>query len=284
MKKHAQYCINSQYINIDSLAKKYNGDMQSVCFEIEKRCLVTHDVALYYADLYLHDKPFKEKCSPLSIAALALSIVVLIFKVEAIQILLGITIVAFIVYDLLNGRKQVIPKKHFLNAIAAILCMIAITSCTDETSENRTNISDTEISETTEKSDDTEISEKSNKVKVGEDFIYHDKIAVKFKKFYEVNDSEWYKPEKGNRLVAFELEITNNGDDDFVFSSSSASGYADNVKVDTIITEKTDSICLSAGRTGTVTLTFEIPKDAKNIEMEYEFNYFTEARCIFIGK
>lgn len=284
MKKYTQYYINNQYIDIGSLAKKYNGDMQLVCLEIEKRCLVTHDVALYYADLYLHDKPFKKKCSSLSIVALALSIILLIFKVEAIQVLLGIAMVVLIISDLLTIRKQVIPKKHFLNAIAAILCMIAIVSCTDETSKNKVSAPDTEISEATEKNDNTEIDEESNKIKVGEEFIYHDKIAVKFKKFYEVNDSEWNKPKKGNKLAAFELEVTNNGDDDFVFSSLSASGYADNVQVDTIFTEKTDSISLSAGRTGTVTLTFEIPKDAKSIEMEYEFNYFSEAKCIFVGK
>lgn len=284
MKKHTQYCINNQYIDIDSLTKKYNGDMQSVCLEIEKRCLVTHDVALYYTDLYLHDKPFKKKCSSLSIAALVLSIILLFFKVEAVQVLLGIAVIVLIVLDLVTGRKQAIPKKHFLNIIAVVLCMIAIVSCGDNASENKVKTSDTEISETTEKIDDTEISEESNKVKVGEEFVYHDKIVVKFKKFYEVKDSEWNKPKKGNKLVAFDLEITNNGDDDFAFSSFLASGYADDVKVDTLVTEKTDSISLSSGRTGTVTLTFEIPKDTKNMEMEYEFNAFSEAKCIFVGK
>lgn len=285
MKKNTTYIINNKQVNIDSLAKKYNGNMQAVCFEIENQCLVNRNISSYYVNLYLQDKPFKAKCATLSIIAVIFSFILVTIQNDVFQLFWGIITLAIIISDLITKNKQIIPKKHFLTIIAMIFCASATISCLarDDEASSKYNtelyVESTDTTENTPNSEDTD-----NKIKVGEEYIYHDEINVKFSNYYEVKKFEWNKPQKGNKVIAFDLEITNNSNDDFDFFSYFVSCYADNVKTDIFWDNNKEDITLSPGRTGNVTIAFEVPKNAKNIEMEYEFNSFSEEKAIFISQ
>lgn len=51
--------------------------------------------------------------------------------------------------------------------------------------------------------------------------------------------------------------------------------------MDKVNVEKNISVDLAQGRTGTGTISFEVPKDAKDIEMDYSFDYLNTGVFIY---
>ena len=76
--------------------------------------------------------------------------------------------------------------------------------------------------------------------------------------------------------------MKNDGTDNFYFSASNAEGYADNKKVEQYYMDSDIQLDLSKGRTGTGTIAFEVPKDSKDIQMDYTFNSYNGDTGIFI--
>lgn len=63
--------------------------------------------------------------------------------------------------------------------------------------------------------------------------------------------------------------------------------YVDNVKVDSAwLLDGNNGLdaTLSSGRTTQGAIYYEVPKNAQNIELEYDINYFSSNKIIFMGK
>ncbi|MCR5793393.1 MAG: DUF4352 domain-containing protein [Lachnospiraceae bacterium] len=95
-------------------------------------------------------------------------------------------------------------------------------------------------------------------------------------------ENEYMQPAEGNKLVFIKLSFENQGDSDVSVSSYSFHGYADGYEVETHYTDDDFSATLSKGRTTEGVVVFEVPKDAKAIEIEYDTNVFTDEKLKLI--
>ncbi len=97
-------------------------------------------------------------------------------------------------------------------------------------------------------------------------------------------ENEYLQPKDGYKYIYIQLAFENISDsDDVTVSVYSFEGYADGYSVDMYYgADDTLSSTLSAGRTVTGYLYFEVPTDAQDIEIEYETNVFTEDKITFV--
>ena len=95
-------------------------------------------------------------------------------------------------------------------------------------------------------------------------------------------------PKEGNKVIQLYFEIKNNGDRDEIVSMFEFNCYADDQACDTFLfSNKDDSLSsatISKGRTTKGSIYFEVPKNAASIEVEYETNFWTDKKAVFIVK
>lgn len=98
------------------------------------------------------------------------------------------------------------------------------------------------------------------------------------------SDNEFLQPAEGNKYIYIQLAFENTSDsNDVSVSMYSFECYADGYNVEMYYGgEDTLSATLSAGRSTSGYLYFEIPESATDIEVEYETNFFTEDKINFI--
>ena len=197
------------------------------------------------------------------------------------------------IIDLEIGNMEKTTHTHFLSTISIIVSTIVIAICivymvmahyvnqiTDGISSNIESFN----SEVDEYNNQQESAPTGNSitVKVGDGLTYGE-AAVDLVKCYEYTDfDEWNAPKDGYKVVVFELSAKNDGTDNFYFSASNAEGYADNKKVEQYYMDSDIQLDLSKGRTGTGTIAFEVPKDSKDIQMDYTFNSYNGDTGVFI--
>ena len=68
MKENICYVVKGKKIYIGELMEYYNGNAVAVCQHIENTCLVKHETAKYYVDLYMRGEPFIKQNSGTSFA------------------------------------------------------------------------------------------------------------------------------------------------------------------------------------------------------------------------
>lgn len=91
------------------------------------------------------------------------------------------------------------------------------------------------------------------------------------------------EPKEGYKYVYIELEVENLSDSDQLFSYFSFNCFADGVSCDGFYgMDDAISATLSAGRKAKGTVVFEVPKDAQAIEFEFEDNFWTQNKIIFL--
>ena len=97
-----------------------------------------------------------------------------------------------------------------------------------------------------------------------------------------VSDNMFIQPKDGYRFVSCTFEFENIGSSDEYVSTLDFDCFADGVACDASYgPEDSLSATLSAGRKTKGTVTFEIPKDAQIVEVEYLSNYWTSNRVVF---
>ena len=134
--------------------------------------------------------------------------------------------------------------------------------------------------------DDTATTENGKlTVKVGE-VLETNKVKITYVSTGEYTGYSQYSPPKdGNKIVYIELKAENTSDSDVFISYYDFDCYADNNAMDAYYTLNDDlSATLSAGRTTTGKVYFEVPKDAESIEFEYEMSYWDSKKAIFVVK
>ena len=121
-------------------------------------------------------------------------------------------------------------------------------------------------------------------VKVG-DVLTTDSLKITYADCGVYTDyNEYMGPEKGNKIVYLKLEAENIGSTDTYLSMFEFSCYADDVAMDEYIYGDNlfSSDAISSGRKMSGYMYFEVPKDAEKIEVEYETDYWTSNKAIFV--
>lgn len=97
-------------------------------------------------------------------------------------------------------------------------------------------------------------------------------------------ENEFMQPSEGNKYIFLQFSFENLSDDsDTSISSYSFECFADGYATEMYYGGEEDlSATLSAGRTTTGYIYFEVPVDANSIEVEYETNFITNDKIKFI--
>lgn len=108
MERYREYCINNHYVNIGDLDRYYQGNMEMVCRHIESNYLVDRKTSSYYVNLYMQDKPFKNKDSVLSTIAICFCLPLVLCAPLFLDVICIVTSLTLAIIDLaLKSSEQV---------------------------------------------------------------------------------------------------------------------------------------------------------------------------------
>lgn len=125
MKENICYVIKGKKIYIGELMEHYNGNAMAVCQHIENACLVEHETAKYYVDLYMQGEPFIKQNSGASFACGILGAIA--FALSAFGLGIGIIVIPLVVASIIVGIIDIatmdseIPHKHSGMIIGLVL-------------------------------------------------------------------------------------------------------------------------------------------------------------------
>lgn len=127
--------------------------------------------------------------------------------------------------------------------------------------------------------------EVKNKFYVGE-IVETSKLRITFVSAKEYqSDNQFIQPKAGNVYYEMEFEVENISDSNQNVSSWDFDCYADNYDMEQVYMDGMDlDATLSAGKKTKGSVFFEVPEDAKEISLEYETNFWTEDKIIFVVK
>lgn len=127
--------------------------------------------------------------------------------------------------------------------------------------------------------------EPENEFKVG-DVIEASDLKISFNGAEEyVSDNEFIQPQDGNVYYKMDFEFENISDSDQYVSSFDFKCYADGYDMEQSYMDGMDlDATLSPEKKTKGSVFFEVPSDSKEITLEYETNFWTEDKIIFIVK
>lgn len=180
-------------------------------------------------------------------------------------------------------KKQSSILKRILIALVVLFLIGCIFGGGDDSASDSNPQKVGDVSETAKVEDTKEDSK--NEFSVGE-IVETSNLRIAFlsaKEYYTGN--EFMQPEEGNVYYAMEFEVENISDTDQYISSWDFSCYADDYDMEQAYMDEFDlDATLSAGKKTKGFVFFEVPKDAEKIFLEYETNFWTEDKIIFVVK
>lgn len=167
--------------------------------------------------------------------------------------------------------------------VAFLLAMFVFTSDDSDSSPKKVSSNQETQVESVEENNTEVATEDANAdtFKVG-DTVETEDLRITFLKA-EPFKEEYNEPSKGHEFYKFEFEFENISDSDQYISSFDFNCYADGYDTESAYSssDKDLSATLSAGKKTKGVVCFEIPKDAKEISLEYETNYWSESKVCF---
>ncbi len=166
-------------------------------------------------------------------------------------------------------------------AIIVVLSFAVFAIGSGESSSNNASVSN----DTVDVNQNTTAAAETIKVNIGETLTTNKlKISyIKGEKFTGYN--QYLGPKDGNDIYRLEFAVENIGDSDAFISSFDFNCYADGVACDEYYGGEDDlSATVSAGRKATGAIYYEVPKSAQEIEVEYETDWWTDSKAIFVVK
>lgn len=98
-----------------------------------------------------------------------------------------------------------------------------------------------------------------------------------------ISDNQFLQPADGNKYIFAKFYVENISNSDEGITYYDFEGFADGYSVKAFYgLDDGLSATLSAGRSTTGTISFEVPEDATEIEIEYEYDMFNDKRVKFI--
>lgn len=181
-------------------------------------------------------------------------------------------------------KKQGGIFKWIVIAVVVIFFLGIIFSDGDDDSASDSNPK--KVGDVSKSEEDGDTTEKvKNKFSVGEIVETSDfRITYLSAKEYK-SDNDFLQPEAGYVYYKIDFEFENISDSDHYVSSWDFDCYADDYDMEQTYMDGLDlDATLSAGKKTKGSVFFEVPKDAKNITVEYETNFWTENKIIFVVK
>ena len=135
---------------------------------------------------------------------------------------------------------------------------------------------------TTTKTEEKTTKNTSNRFKLG-DTVNDNGFKITFVSAEEWTDYDNYAaPSEGKKIIRIKIDVVNDSKADVYISSYSFDCYVDNQPAENYIwaDDEFSTVNLSAGRTNSGYLYYEVPADADKAEIEYETNYFTDKKAI----
>lgn len=150
--------------------------------------------------------------------------------------------------------------------------------------ESENNISDNDAQDDAE--DESEAEEPSNEFHVGDVVETSDlKISFLSAEPYQ-SDNDFITPKDGNVFYRFEFEFENTGNTDKSISSLiSWNCYADGYAMEqSWIGDDVLDATISPERKAKGAIYYEVPENAESIDIEYETNFWSQNKIVFIVK
>ena len=178
-------------------------------------------------------------------------------------------------------KKQ---KKNIVLIIILIFVILSFTMCGTMCGLLGDAVDET-VKEETKKEDALKKLAKK-KFKVGET-VATDDMEIKYLSVKDYkSDNEFMQPKKGYKYIKAEFEFVNKSkEDDLSVSTLSFSCNADDYEVETVYMDDNElDADLSPGKKAKGPIFFEVPKDAKSIEIQYESDWWDSIKFTFIAK
>lgn len=172
-------------------------------------------------------------------------------------------------------------------AVVAIL-LIGSMGGTDEDTGNDNSVNNSGTVENNggtnaDANEDTE-EKVDNTFSVGQ-YLETDDLKISYLSCEEYkSDNQFMQPKEGYVYYRLEFEFENVGKNDQFVSSFDFTGYADGYAVEQTYFDDNLSATLSAGKKAKGAVYFEVPANAVEVYAEYEMNYWTEEKVVFVIK
>lgn len=163
-------------------------------------------------------------------------------------------------------------------AVILIFSLFAIGSGSDKASVSSDSASDNSKT-TTQKADEPV------KVKVGETLTTNT-LKITYKSSADDKGAQYFPAASGNKIIKLTFEIENISSTDQIVSVYDFKCYSDDVASSAYYygDDGLSTTTLSAGRKATGNVYFEVPQNANSIDVEYETNYWSGNKAIFVVK
>ncbi len=163
-------------------------------------------------------------------------------------------------------------------AVILIFSLFAIGSGSDKASVSSDSASDNSQT-TTQKADEPV------KVKVGETLTTNT-LKITYKSSADDKGAEYFPAASGNKIIKLTFEIENISSTDQIVSVYDFKCYSDDVASSAYYygDNGLSTTTLSSGRKATGNVYFEVPQNANSIDVEYETNYWSGNKAIFVVK
>ncbi len=163
-------------------------------------------------------------------------------------------------------------------AVILIFSLFAIGSGSDKASVSSDSASDNSKT-TTQKADEPV------KVKVGETLTTNT-LKITYKSSADDKGAEYFPAASGNKIIKLTFEIENISSTDQIVSVYDFKCYSDDVASSAYYygDNGLSTTTLSSGRKATGNVYFEVPQNANSIDVEYETNYWSGNKAIFVVK
>ena len=180
-------------------------------------------------------------------------------------------------------QKKPVTKKWWFWVLIVIVAIALISAVSGGGSDD----SDTPANnDSVVQSDETTTAAETTTVKtnfVPGDSAYDGKLKITYVSAEEWNGyDQYFGPKDGNKIIRLKFDFVNEGDTDTYINSFDC--YADNKATESYYSGD-ESLplleMLSAGRTTSGYIYFEVPENAENIEVEYEVNAWSDKIAIF---
>ena len=163
-------------------------------------------------------------------------------------------------------------------AVILIFSLFAIGSGSDKASVSADSASDNSKT-TTQKADEPV------KVEVGETLTTNT-LKITYKSSADDKGAEYFPAASGNKIIKLTFEIENISSTDQIVSVYDFKCYSDDVASSAYYygDNGLSTTTLSSGRKATGNVYFEVPQNANSIDVEYETNYWSGNKAIFVVK
>lgn len=187
-----------------------------------------------------------------------------------------------------NCRKKQGGKLKWIIIVIVVIFVVAAAASGGEDKSDGKKVGNTDKEtnnsvSSAQKGEGEEETEEDNIFQVG-DIVETDELRISFLSAGRYDSSDIIQPDSGKMFYRVEFEIENISDTDQYVNEFDFDCYADGYSSDItmlVADDEMSSASLSKGKKIKGAIYYQVPVDAKEIEVEYETNIWTENKIVF---